>query len=189
MSSEMTNTTNDGKGDGRKKLLIAIVAVVIVLLIGAVTAMAALFVKMNKEQQAAKEPEQKPREVISADNVDDVLAEMEAVQESRKNIPQSYTVSQSTDWTFSGETLKSEDAYVKNDSSNETPVYFDLVVDSTEEIIYTSPILDLGAEIRGFTLDKPLDLGTYTCTVVYHLVDENQNELTYVNIGVEVTVN
>lgn len=189
MSSETTNIENRGKGDGKKKLIIAIVAVVFCVLIIAVTAMAALLVKTNKEKQAAQEPEQKPKEVITAENVDEVLAEMEEEQESRKNIPQSYTVSQNSDWIFSADTLETQNAYVKNDQSNETPIYFDLVVDDTEEIVYSSPVLELGAEIKGFKLDKPLEAGTYVCTVVYHLIDEEQNELTYVNIGVNVTVN
>jgi len=189
MSSETTNIENRGKGDGKKKLIIAIVAVVFCVLIIAVTAMAALLVKTNREKQAAQKPEQKPKEVITAENVDEVLAEMEEDQESRKNIPQSYTVSQNSDWEFSADTLETKNAYVKNDQSNETPIYFDLVVDNTEEIVYSSPVLELGAELRGFKLDKPLKAGTYVCTVVYHLVDEEQNELTHVNIGVNVTVN
>lgn len=189
MSSETTNIEKSGKGDGKKKLLIAIVAVVVCVLIIAVTAMAALLVKTNKEKQAALEPEQKPREVITADNVDQVLAEMEEEQVAKQNIPRSYTVSQNSDWVFSADTLESKNAYVKNDASNETAIYFDLVVDETKEIVYSSPVLELGAEIRGFTLDKPLKAGTYVCTVVYHLIDEEQNELTYVNIGVNVTVN
>jgi len=189
MSSEIQNTEKKKKGDGGKKLIIAIVAVVIILLIASVIVMAALLVKSKNEKTIAGSPEEKPREVITAENVEDVMAEMEEAQKARENIPQSYTVSQSSDWVFSKDTLKSENAYVKNDASNETPVYFDLVVDETGEIVYSSPILELGAELDGITLDKPLETGNYVCTVVYHLIDEDKNELTYVNIGVNVTVN
>lgn len=189
MSSETQNTEEKRKGDGGKKLIIAIVAVVIILLIASVSVMAALLVKSKNEKTIAGSPEEKPREVITAENVEDVMAEMEEAQKARENIPQNYTVSQTSDWVFSKDTLKSENAYVKNDASNETPVYFDLVVDETGEIVYSSPILELGAELDGITLDKPLEAGSYACTAVYHLIDEDKNELTYVNIGVNVTVN
>lgn len=189
MGPEKQNMQANEKGDGRKKILIGIVAAVIIVLMVTVGVLASSLMKANENQGQATEETaaEKPRDVISAENVEEVMAQFE--EDTRiGNIPQSYTVAQNTDWEFSAETMESQDAYVSNHSSNETPVYFDLVVDETGEIIYSSPILELGAEIKGFKLDKALDPGTYVCTVVYHLVDEEQRELTTVNIGVTITV-
>jgi hypothetical protein len=78
--------------------------------------------------------------------------------------------------------------YVENVTDNETPVYFDLIVDETGETVYSSPVLELGAKLEKIKLDTPLEKGDYSCTMVYHLVDENQNTLTTVNVGVTVVV-
>jgi hypothetical protein len=77
---------------------------------------------------------------------------------------------------------------VENVTDNETPVYFDLIVDETNEKVYSSPVLELGAKLESFKLDTPLEKGEYQCTVEYHMVDEDQNELTTVNVGVTVVV-
>jgi hypothetical protein len=54
--------------------------------------------------------------------------------------------------------------------------------------VYSSPILELGAVLDEIKLDVDLEAGAYPCTVVYHLVDEEQNTLTTVNIGLNITV-
>jgi hypothetical protein len=191
MSSEMQNTTSKEKGDGGKKVIIGIAVAIIVLLVSAVSVMAALLVKTNKEKEAvlSANVEQEKKQVITPENVEEVVAQMDELITPSANIPQSYTVSQNSEWVFPNGTAQSINAYVKNDESNETPMYFDLIVDETNEVVYSSPILELGAEIEKFALDKPLDAGVYVCTVLYHLVDENQNELTTVHIGVNVIVN
>lgn len=190
MSSETQKTTSNEKGDGRKKVLIAVVAVVVVLLICAVSVMAALLVKTNKEKEAVLaariEKESEPRKVITPDTAEDVMAEILA--EDTSNVPSYFTVTQNGTWTFADSNTPSEDAYVENDPENETPIYFDLIVDATEEVVYSSPVLELGAILENFTLDKPLEKGEYECTVEYHLIDEDQNTLTTTNVGVNVVV-
>jgi len=188
MSSEMQNIENSGKGDGKKKILIGVVAAVVVILLVSVVSMAALLIKSNNEkkalEEAGKEPERKA--VVTAENVDEVLQEMQ--EDLTPDVPMSYIVTQNAEWIFPDGKSPSTNAVVENDSLNETPVYFEIKVDATGEIVYSSPVLELGAQLTDFSLDKPLDAGTYTCTVVYHLVDENQNELTTVNVGTSVVV-
>jgi cytoskeletal protein RodZ len=194
MSSEMQNTTSKEKGDGRKKVIIAVVAVVVVLLISTISVMAALLVKTNKEKEAAiaakveAEPANEPRKVITPDTAEEVIEEIIADSKIDQNIPQSYTVTQNSTWTFANGTATSQDAYVENDKENETAIYFDLIVDETGERVYSSPVLELGAVLENFALDKPLSKGEYECTVEYHLIDDDQNTLTTTNIGVNVVV-
>jgi len=192
MSSEMQNTTSKEKGDGRKKVIIGIAVAVIVLLISTISVMAALLIKSNKEKEAVlaakteAEPAKEPRKVITPDTAEEVMEEILA--EDTSNAPDYYTVTQNGTWTFTDWSTPSEDAYVENDKENETAIYFDLIVDATQEIVYSSPVLELGAVLEGFSLDKPLDKGEYECTVKYHLIDEDQNTLTTTNIGVKVVV-
>jgi hypothetical protein len=173
---------------GGKKWLVIVVAVVIVVLLCTIGVMAALLIKKGNDDKKS-EATVAPKEVITADNVEEVLEQMEEERKSSAHIPQQYTVSQNTDWEFPDGKSPSTNAYVKNDESNETAVYFDLIVNDTNQIVYSSPILELGAEIEKFTLDEPLSAGVYKCTVHYHLIDDEQIELTDVNIGVTITVN
>jgi hypothetical protein len=46
----------------------------------------------------------------------------------------------------------------------------------------------LGATLENIKLDVDLDAGAYPCTMIYHLVDDKQNTLTTVNIGLNLIV-
>lgn len=180
LSKEETPTQSSGKG-GTKFLIIGIVGVVAIL-VGTIVVLA---FKMNS-MQAKEEPKEK-KSVITAENAKEVIEEW--VAEDDKYVPKYFTVVQNTEWTFPDGTSPSTDAKVANDVDNETPVYFDVVIEDTGEKIYSSPVLELGAQLDSFQLDKDLDAGVYACTVIYHLVDEEQNELTTVNVGVTITIN
>ena len=164
------------KAKGGKKPVVIAVTCVIVALLAVICVMAsALF------RSKAEEPKER-KSVITADNAEEVIEEW-INEEEEKNIPKYFTVTQNTEWTFPDGLSNSTNAFVENDKSNETPVYFEVIVDSKGEVVYSSPVLELGARIDGFSLDKALEKGDYECTIVYHLVDDEQNELTTVNVG------
>ncbi|WP_035772170.1 hypothetical protein [Butyrivibrio sp. VCD2006] len=179
MNSEMQTTTSGERGTGMKRVLIAVVALVMVALVVTIAVLANKLIKKDEPKEQ--------KNVITAENVDEVMDDW--LNETPKpNAPVYYTVVQNTDWTFPDGSSPSTDATVANDKENETAVYFDVIVDETGETIYSSPVLELGAEITNFKLDKALEKGDYICTVVYHLVDENQDELSSVNIGTTIHV-
>jgi hypothetical protein len=179
LSKGETPTQKNGKGGTR---LVAVgIVVVIAILLGTIVALAS---KLNNSTKDVPQEKEK-KSVITADNVEEVLQEMEDLPDY---IPKNYTVMQSSSWVFPDGSSESANAYVENSTDNETPIYFDLQVDETGDIVYSSPVLELGAKIQNFALDKPLEKGTYECTVIYHLIDDDQNELTHVNIGVNVEV-
>lgn len=180
----MAGEANEKNGGNKKLLIIAVVVIVILLCV--VGAMAALLIGNNKTAETTPKSENKV--IISAEDAKEVVEQAAAEEKSSVHIPQSYAISQNDVWTFSKDTQETSNANVVNDESNETPVYFDLIVDETDEVIYSSPILELGAGLDGFKLEKPLEAGEYVCTIIYHLVDEEQNELTTVNVGVTVIV-
>ncbi|MBQ6408921.1 MAG: hypothetical protein IJJ64_12895 [Butyrivibrio sp.] len=177
MSKEETSTRKSGKG-GIRVVVIGIL-VIIAILVGIIV------VLVSKLEHSTDVEQQEKKSVITAENVEEVLDDMEDLPD---HIPKNYTVKQSSDWVFSDGSSESTNAYVENSTDNETPIYFDLQVDGTGEIVYSSPILDLGAKIQNFALDVPLEKGIYECTVIYHLIDDDQNELTHVNVGVNVEV-
>jgi Na+-transporting NADH:ubiquinone oxidoreductase subunit NqrC len=165
-------------------MIVAVIAIVTVVA-ALVVVIVVMALRLSKRDKAEEPKEQK--DVISAENVQEVLEEWVSEDED-KYIPQYFTVVQNTEWTFPDGSSPSVDAVVGNDAENETPVYFDVVVDATGETVLSSPILELGAQIEKFKLDKVLEKGDYDCTMIYHLVDEEQNELTTVNVGVTIHI-
>lgn len=181
MSKGETPTHNSGKGGMRS--LITAVLVLFAVLIGVIIF---LVVKLGTQDKAVVEEPKEEKGVILPENVDEVMSEW--MEEPDTYVPQNFTVVQNSDWTFPDGNSPSTDAYVENDRENEAAFYFDIVVDSTGELVYSSPILELGAKIEKFKLDKPIEAGHYDCTMTYHLVDENQKELTTVTVGMEISV-
>jgi hypothetical protein len=160
---------------GRKKIIVIVVVVIVLIAIIATVVFAFLMGKGDTNK----------KETITPENVEERVDEI--FNRDMGSIPQYYTATQNSVWAFpDGNSAGS--AYVENVQDNETPVYFDLIVDDTGEVVYSSPILELGARLDSFRLDKYLDKGEYNCTVVYHLVDQDQNTLTTVNVGVTVIV-
>jgi len=191
MSSETQITEEKRKGDGRKKVLIGVVVAIFILLVGSVVAMAAVLINTNKskkEDTAVDNRYVNEKGIVTAENAEELASEIFSEPAYDPKAPRYYTVTQNSNWEFPSGNEPSTNAYVANDYLNESPVYFDLILNETEEVIYSSPILELGAEIKNFKLDKPLEAGKYDCTVEYHLIDEDQNTLTTVNMGVDVTI-
>lgn len=164
------------KGGGKKVIIIC--AVVIVALLGVI-------VYLLTRKPAGEQPKER-KSVVTADNAEEITDNL--VNPAALTVPETYTVTQNAEWTFPDGTAASTDAYVANVEGNETPVYFDVVVDATGEMVYSSPVLELGASLQGFKLDKTLSAGSYPCTITYHLVDDEQNTLTTVNVGVTINV-
>ena len=42
--------------------------------------------------------------------------------------------------------------------------------------------------MKGLTLDKELEPGTYSVVMVYHLVDDDENEVSTLNVGLDIHV-
>ena len=185
--------SDSGKKGGGKGLIIGGVILIIVLLL--VVIILLLTRSKNNDvipetqpvsESAVEDNANEERSVITAENAEEAVTEMLAGLPA--NIPTSYTVTQNSDWNFPDGVSASSNAYVENDPSNETPVYFDIVVDETGETVYSSPVLELGAKLESIKLDKELPQGTYPCTMTYHLVDDQQNTLTTVSVGVNLVI-
>jgi uncharacterized protein (UPF0333 family) len=179
---EPGNANNSGqKVKGGMKFAVVAIVVVIAVLIAVIGVLAS-----KLSQNSHEEPKEK-KSVITADNAEEVIEEW-INEDEGKQAPQYFTVTQNTEWSFPDGSSNSTDAFVENDKSNETAVYFEVLVDSIGEVVYSSPVLELGARIDDIKLDKVLDKGDYECTIIYHLVDDEQNELTTVNVGTTIHI-
>ncbi len=184
------NGNNQGGNDNKRKYIIIIIAAVVVIAAMAGVIIYLLTQRKAPETSGTEVAEKEKRTVlVTEDNVEEVIEQMIAEPtEEEAEIPMSYTATMNSRWHFDKGDAESDDAYVANNANNTTDMYFDVVRNDTEEIIYSSPVIPVGGDIRKFKLDKALEPGVYECTIIYYLVDSDQNVLTTVNMWVEITV-
>ncbi|SDI38001.1 hypothetical protein SAMN05421493_1133 [Pseudobutyrivibrio sp. 49] len=173
----MSDNTNS-KGSNGLKIAIAVGVVVIIALLGVI-----IFLLVGRHKE---EPE-KRNVVVTQDNVEDVVQEMASEDYIE---PGYYEASMSTTWTFATGSDVSDDAYVANVEGNTNDVYFDVVLaEDEDQVIYKSPVIPIGGELQNIALDTPLEAGTYDCVCIYHLIDEEQNTISTLRVGITVKVN
>lgn len=123
------------------------------------------------------------RGFVDESNVDDIMSELsDKVEEGM------FECMMSTTWTFEDAASASSNSYVANVESNRHAIYFDVYLDQTEELIYSSPILPVGSEIHGIKLDKELSAGDYDAIVMYTLVNEAYEEVSTVGFRITISV-
>jgi hypothetical protein len=93
-----------------------------------------------------------------------------------------------TDWDFQTSQTPSHNAYVENAPQNTRMVYFDVILDDTNELVYSSPFIPVGGKLEEFALDAKLSKGDYAATVIYHLVDDDHKEITTVSVSVNLHI-
>ncbi len=171
--------------DSKRNTGLIIVIIIAVIIIAALVGV--IVVILGKNNAESKDTVEKRSVVITEDNIDQIADEI-AKEEVDPSVPLSYTATMTTTWNFDNGDAVSEDAYVKNSTDNTTAVYFDLIRNDTNEVILSSPVIPLGEELRGIKLDKHLDAGSYECTLIYYLIDDDQNVLTTLNMWVMVNI-
>lgn len=174
MSSEEPKNIGGAKKKGGKIALIVCI-VVIVALLGVV-----IFLLTRKEEEGPRR-----NVVVNEDNVAQIIEEME----ESERVPQgSYEMTMNSTWHFDNGASASDNAYVENSVTNTNPVYFDIARSDTEETIFESPILPLGSHLDSITLDENLPAGTYDCVMTYHLLDENDESISTVNVSLTIVI-
>lgn len=121
--------------------------------------------------------------VVNEENVEKVLSEIE------ERVPAgSYQVGMNSTWYFEDGKAHSDNAYVENATANTNPVYFDITRSDTEETIFESPIIPVGSYLDDIALDEELSAGTYDCVMTYHLLDDKEETISTVRVGLKIVV-
>lgn len=165
------------RNTGRTLLIICMIVILALLAV-------IVFLLMKGNRDAEEEAPGRSI-VVNEDNAEEVAEE---IISERKVTPGSYQVTMNSTWNFQNGAASSDNAYVENSTANMNPVYFDLQIADTEEVIYESPIIPVGSHLDDIKLDTDLDAGTYDCVLIYHLVDEEQNTLSTLRMAVTVVV-
>lgn len=180
MSME-TQTQSKKKGGAR--------TVGIIVLVGIFLAMAGMIIYLWSSRQPEEKEEERRSVVVTPDNVQDVISQMEQRATEEHVESGYYTVYMNYEWHFATGDAISEDAYVENLATNTNAVYLDLfLLEDEENAIYQSPVIPLGSSLQNIALDTILEPGTYDCVAVYHLVDDDQKTLSTLRVTVTVII-
>lgn len=178
-----SNQTQSGKKGGGRTVGIILLVVIILILAGVI---AYLLVSRQPEEE---ESGGLRGTVVTPNNVQKVIEQMDQKASEELVAPGYYTVRMNYEWYFATGDAVSENAYVENLAVNTNAVYLDLFLAEDEEnAIYKSPVIPLGSSLQNIALDTPLEAGTYPCVAVYHLVDDDQKTLSTLRVTVTVTV-
>ena len=172
---DQEQSTNAGQESQTTKKLspAAVICIVLLLVVISLTAVLIWFLTRQDDRDDVTSGR---GTVVTQDNVSQLIAEAE------QNADTAYTVSMNIEWDFENGTSPSTNAYVENDTSNLRTVYFNVLLADTSELVYSSPYIPVGSTLTGFALDKDLEAGDYLAVVEYHLVDDDQQELSTVSV-------
>lgn len=157
------------------------VAVVMAALIGVI-----VYLLVTRTTGIKEEPR---NVVVTQNNVEKVLDNLEKMEEVESVAPGYYTVTMNPTWHFKTGSEASYDAIVKNVEANTNDVFFDIVLEEDEnKVLYKSPVIPRGGELKDIALEEQLSAGTYPCVVIYHLIDEDQNTLSTLRVTLSIIV-
>ena len=179
---------NEAETDGKEKnrtiiIVIAILVVVVIALLGVIIYL------LNRANGVQRDDTQRDvagsvRTVLDEDSMNDVMDQMrEEVAEGMFECQMSMT------WTFADGKAESQDAYVANSTNNTHPICFDVYTRDTEELLYSSPVLPVGTDLKNFKLDQELPAGSYQATVMYTLLEDVDSQEPISSAGFVVTIN
>lgn len=180
---------NEAGTEGKKKnktviILAAIFVVVVIALIGIIIYLLNRRDVVARNDDTRREVAGSVRTVIDEDSANDVMDQMrEEVAEGMFECQMSMT------WTFADGKAESQNAYVANSINNTHPIYFDVYMQDTEELLYSSPVLPVGTDLKNFKLDKELSAGNYQAIVMYSLLKDVDSQEEISNAGFVVTIN
>ena len=169
-NKEVVAQSNDAnpakvKAKGKANVFTNILLVVLIGAVGVLTY--ALLQKPEPEIPMERETIGGRGTLATPENIDEINARRTEASDRY------FTTNMNTDWTFESWNKPSPNAYVGNDETNTRTIYFDLVLKETEELVYSSPYIPVGAELKEFALDREVSAGEHAATVTYHTVDDD----------------
>ncbi len=169
--------------NGRKEVnKVGIIACVVVVVLVAVIAILVVFLMKRQEPDVPNVPSSEQGEVgvgkigNKTDASESEPSDSSDAEEENVYGENLFVSMDGGDWYFPSATEASTNAVVANSELNHCDFYFELTVDSTQELVYRSQVLTPGDTLTGIVLGKELESGTYPCTLVYRLVNSDTGE-------------
>jgi hypothetical protein len=173
----------NGNGQAGSRRILIIVGFFLIIIVALVGVIAFLLGRntggsnSNVETETSSSTENGRKVVDSTRIVLDEDSAANVMEEMRKEVEEGmFECNMSMTWTFADGSAKSNDAYVANSTNNKYPIYFDVELKDTGELIYSSPVLPVGTQLTNFALDKDIDPGEYKARVVYYLIRDEESQ-------------
>lgn len=191
----MADTNQNQVSSGEKKNNKAVIIIIILLLIIVIgLVIVIVFLLGHKGNEASQDNaastertrvvQPSTRLIVDEESAESVMDEM------RKEVEEGmFECQMSMKWTFADGKSEAKDAYVANSTNNKFPIYFDVILSGTEEVVYSSPVLPVGAELKNIKLDKELPAGSYEATVMYTLIRDEESQEVISSAGFIITMN
>lgn len=122
---------------------------------------------------------------ITEGNYKQIMDEMEdQVQEGY------FETYMNTEWIFPDGASETTNAVLGNSPNNVKPIRCEVILEDTEEVVFKTDVIPVGAELPPFKLDVDLDAGTYNAVCMIYLMDEQRDGTytDYSNAGFNVTI-
>lgn len=176
---QSNSSRKSGKTGGKLLIILIVLLISVIGVLGAV-----VYSLLTKDDNNGGNGSSNPGRdtVVTLDNKDQILADLN----DQKVSDGLFEIKMNMEWSFQDASTPSENAYVANVTKNSNTVYFTVTLDKTGETVYESPFIPVGYALKDITLKKELAAGTYPCTLTYHLVDENNEDVS--NLAVTVTL-
>ncbi len=145
----------------KKKKLAVIIGIVLLILVGAAAIFALIHTKKGTDAEEAG------GYVMGEENYQQIMDQMES--DVREGYFETYM---NTEWTFADGTAMTEDAVLGNSPNNAKPIRCEVLLADTEETVFTTGVIPVGAQLPAFKLDTDLDAGTYDAICMVYLLDE-----------------
>ncbi|MDL2302127.1 hypothetical protein LJC58_07220 [Lachnospiraceae bacterium OttesenSCG-928-D06] len=169
---------------GQSKVVVILLVVIILLVM--VFAGVMLYLFMNKTEE---QPETTSNGIAVESNLilDDPKTLQDAVDDMYKKAEEGYmTLEMKVDaYSTDGQNFT---CFLANADGNSYDMYMVLYLDDTQEEIYRSGMIPIGARIETFTTNKKIEPGTYMCTLVYNQLEED-GETLHAKVNVGLTLN
>lgn len=184
----MLNSKSD-QNEAADKRRRAVIILAFTVLLAALAVCILLLLRKDSGQAVAETAERSAAEkalergFVDEDSVTDIMEEM-----ADKVAEGMFECKMTTTWTFENAASVSPNAYVANVENNLHTLYFDVYDNSTNELLYSSPMLPVGTELNNIKLDKELPAGEYDAVVMYTLVDEDYEEVSTVGFDITISV-
>lgn len=170
------------KNRQKKKSIIFFIIIVLLLGIIAIFAIGTMLSKEDKETTSGAMKYETNVVVDDAKALQDAVDELfEKTKEGQMSL-EMQTEANSKDG-------KKFTCYLANSNMNSYDMFMVFYRDDTQEEIYRTGLIQPGARIEEFTLDKQLEPGNYDVTIVYNQVEEDMQTIhAQVNVGLTLVV-
>jgi hypothetical protein len=192
-NTESSRNEKKGKEGSGKTAIIIIIGVIVILLL-VIVIILLLKGKGNEDSGVTltPAPSENTREIAQSSSIRVISSEEEAqtaAEKMRQTVTEGmFKCDMPTTWTFKKGGSEPVDLYVANHPDNTKPIYFDVYLEDTDELIYSSPVLKVDTKWTDIVLNKELEPGSYRAKVAYKLLNDEESQEVYSSVNFIVLI-